>query len=222
MEEKPDDQFQHPLEDDAKAAPEKKPSFWRKLYDWTIQWAEKPQGVWALFVLSFAEASFFPIPPDVLLIALCAGAPKRSFFFALVCTAGSVLGGIAGYGIGVGLFDTIGQRIVDFYHAQDTMDKITGWYDEYGFWGNLLAAITPIPYKVFTITSGVADFNFVSFLLASVVGRSFRFFLVGGLIFKLGPSVRPWIEKHLDTLAWIFLVVLVFGIVAIKFMGGGH
>lgn len=199
-----------------------KRSFWKVLYDWTVQWADRPQGVWALFLLAFAEATFFPIPPDVLLIALCAGAPRKAFFFALVCTAGSVLGGMAGYGIGVGLYDTVGIKVVEAYHGEQLMEKITGWYGEYGFLGNLLAAITPIPYKIFTITSGVAKFNFVSFLLASVIGRSFRFFLVGGVIHFLGPKVRPWIEKHLDALAWIFLVVLVLGFIALKSFGGSH
>lgn len=198
--------------------PAQKRSFWRVLYDWTVSWAEKPQGVWALFILAFAESSFFPIPPDVLLIALCAGAPRRSFYFAMVCTAGSVLGGIAGYAIGMGLYDTVGTRIVEFYHGQEVVEKIRAWYTEYGFWGNLLAAITPLPYKVFTITSGAFDFQFIGFLLASVIGRAFRFFLVGTLIWKMGPAVIPWMEKHLDRLAWVFLVLVVLGIVAIKFL----
>ncbi|MCD8534970.1 MAG: DedA family protein [Verrucomicrobia bacterium] len=202
--------------------PSSKKSFWRVLYDWTIQWAEKPYGVWALFALAFAESTFFPIPPDVLLIALCAGAPKKSFYFAMICTLGSVLGGIAGYAIGAGLYDTVGQSIVHFYHAEGVMEKIRGWYDEYGFWGNLAAAITPIPYKVFTITSGAFDFQFLGFLTASIVGRSFRFFLVGTLIFFQGARVRPWIEKRLDTLAWVFLVLLILGVVAIKFLKSTH
>lgn len=195
-----------------------KESFWRKLYNWTISWAEKPQGVWALFIIAFAESSIFPIPPDVLLIALCAGAPRKSFFFAGVCLAGSVLGGIAGYWIGAGVYDTIGVKIVEIYHAQEVMEKIKHWYDEYGFWGNLLAAVTPIPYKVFTITSGAMDYNFVQFIAASIVGRGLRFFIVGSLIKFLGPKIIPWIEKNLDRLAWVFLVLVILGVVAIKLL----
>ena len=197
---------------------QKKESFWRKLYNWTISWAEKPQGVWALFIIAFAESSIFPIPPDVLLVALCAGAPRKSFFFAGVCLIGSVLGGMAGYWIGSGVYDTIGVKIVEIYHAQEVMEKIKNWYDEWGFWGNLLAAVTPIPYKVFTITSGAMDYNFVQFLFASVVGRGLRFFLVGSLIKFLGPKMIPWIEKNLDRLAWVFLILVLLGIAAIKLL----
>ena len=158
----------------------------RGLYDWTISWAEKPQGTWALFLIAFAESSFFPIPPDVLLVALCVGAVTKSYRFAAICTLGSLLGGIAGYGIGLYGFEMIGEPIVKAYHGEAVMEKIKTWYDTYGFWGNLLAAVTPIPYKVFTIASGAFEFSFTSFMLASVIGRSLRFFAVATLLYFFG------------------------------------
>lgn len=197
---------------------EKRPGFLRRLYDWTIGWAERPGGTWALFILAFAESSFFPIPPDVLLIALCVGAAKKSFRFAGVCALGSVLGGMLGYSIGYWGYDLIGEPIVKFYHGEVVMTKIQGWYEAYGFWGTLAAAVTPIPYKVFTIASGVFKFPFAPFLLASIIGRSFRFFLVAGVIYLFGPKVKAIIEKYFDWLAWLLLILGVAGFLAIKFL----
>jgi len=196
---------------------EKRPGFLRRLYDWTIGWAERPGGTWALFLLAFAESSFFPIPPDVLLIALCVGASKKSFKFAGICALGSVLGGMLGYSIGFWGYDTIGEPIVKLYHGEAVMEKIQSWYDTYGFWGTLAAAITPIPYKVFTIASGVFKFPFIPFMLASIIGRSFRFFLVAGVIYIFGPTVKAIIEKYFDWLAWLLLILGVAGFLAIKF-----
>jgi membrane protein YqaA with SNARE-associated domain len=198
--------------------PIKRPHFMRRLYNWTVSWAERPGGAWALFFLAVAESSFFPIPPDVLLLALCVGAVKKSFRFALICSVGSVIGGVIGYGIGLWGYDLIGKPVVDFYQGQEVMDKVKGWYETYGFWGNLLAAITPIPYKVFTIASGVFEFSFWKFLLASVIGRSFRFFLVAGFLYLFGARMKALIEKYFDLFMWLFLVLLVLGFVAIKFV----
>jgi len=200
------------------AAIEKRPGFLRRMYDWTISWAERPGGTWALFFLAFAESSFFPIPPDVLLIALCVGASKKSFRFAAVCALGSVLGGIAGYSIGHWGYDVIGEPIVKFYHGEAVMEKIQGWYNEYGFWGTLAAAVTPIPYKVFTIASGVFKFPFLPFMLASIIGRSFRFCLVASVIYAFGPKVRTLIEKYFDWLAWVLLILGVTGFLVLKFL----
>jgi len=199
-------------------AAEARPGIVRRMYDWVLGWAETPYGAPALFVLAFAESSFFPIPPDVLLIALAVAAPTRAFRFALICTAGSVLGGIAGYGIGLWGWDAIGKPIVDTYHGQPVMDKIKAWYGEYGFWGTLAAAITPIPYKVFTISSGVFKFPFISFVLASVIGRAFRFFLVAALIRKFGPSIKEWIEGRFNLAVSLFTVLLIGGFAAIKLL----
>lgn len=190
----------------------------RGLYDWTIHWAEKPQGTWALFLIAFAESSFFPIPPDVLLIALCVGSVTKSYRFAAICTLGSLLGGVAGYGIGLYGFEMIGQPIVKAYHGEAVMEKIKVWYDTYGFWGNLLAAVTPIPYKVFTIASGAFEFSFGSFMLASIVGRTLRFFAVATLLHFFGPSIKAFIEKYFNLCAWAFMILLIGGFILLKYL----
>ncbi len=190
--------------------------FFKRLYDWVLHWAETPYGVPALFILAFAESSFFPIPPDVLLIALAISIPTRAFYFALVCTAGSLIGGVVGYGIGTFAYEAIGEPIVRVYHGQAIMDKIKSWYDAYGFWGNLAAAITPIPYKVFTIASGVFNFNFLSFMAASIIGRTFRFFAVGTLIYFFGGPIKAFIDKYFNLLSIIFMILLIGGFVVIK------
>ena len=195
-----------------------KPHVIRRLYDWTIGWAERPGGTWALFFIAVAESSFFPVPPDVLLIALCVGACRKSFRFAGVCALGSVLGGILGYMIGLWGFELIGQPIVQAYHGEEVMEKIKLWYDTYGFWGNLTAALTPIPYKVFTISSGAFEFSFTSFLIASIIGRSARFFALAALLFFMGARVKVFIDKYFDWLAVIFTILLVGSFVLLKFL----
>jgi membrane protein YqaA with SNARE-associated domain len=191
----------------------------RRIYDWVIHWSKTPYGGVALFLLAVAESSFFPIPPDVLLIALCIGRPKQSLRFAALCTIGSVLGGLIGYGIGLFAFDSIGQALLNTYDSQGKVfNEVRHLYDTWGFWGVLVAAITPIPYKVFTIASGVFKFSFVQFLLASILGRSFRFCLVGGLILWGGPRLQIWIDKYFDWLCWGFLVALVLGFLVFKLL----
>lgn len=191
----------------------------RKLYFWTLHWAATPHALPALVVLSFAESSFFPVPPDVLLIAMTFAAPTRWARFAFWCSAMSIVGGVAGYGIGWGLWDTVGKPIVDFYQGQEVMAKIQHWYDVYGFWGVLVAAVTPIPYKVFTIASGWFHFDFAQFVLASAIGRPFRFFLVAGLVGAFGERVKPFLEERLE---WALLALAVLGIggfVAVRYLG---
>ena len=204
------------------AAKTKRPGLVRRLYDWTISWAERPGGTWALFLLALAESSFFPIPPDVLLIALCVGASTKSFRFALVCSIGSVLGGALGYAIGMYGYEAIGEPIVNLYHGQAILGKIQVWYDKYGFWGTLAAAITPIPYKVFTIASGMFKFPFWPFMAASIIGRSFRFFVVAGIIYVYGPKVKTYIEKYFDLLAWLLLFLAIGGFIALNFFSGAN
>ncbi len=189
----------------------------KKLYDWVLHWAQTPYGRPALFLLALAESSFFPVPPDVLLIALALGASKRSMHFALICTAGSLVGGVIGYGIGFYGYEAIGQPIIELYNGQPVMDKVQGLYDQYGFWGVLVAAITPIPYKVFTISSGFFRFDFPSFFMASLIGRSFRFFLVAGLIWKFGPSIKAFIDRYFNILLVVFTLLLIGGFLVLKF-----
>ncbi len=188
------------------------------MYDWVLHWAKTPYAVPALFLLSFAESSFFPVPPDVLLIALAISIPKKSFKYATICMIGSVLGGVLGYGIGLHGYEMVGRPIVEFYHGQEIMNTIKLQYDQHGFLGILIAAITPIPYKVFTIASGVFEFDFWSFFVASVIGRSTRFFVVAGLIWKFGPAIRDFIEKYFNYLSVAFMVLLIGGFFIIKYV----
>lgn len=189
----------------------------RRLYDWTLRWAATPYALPALAILSFAESSFFPVPPDVLLIALCFSTPARWFRLALWCTVTSVLGGLLGYAIGWGLWDAVGQPLVRFYHGEQVVEAVRLWYEQYGFFGVLAAALTPIPYKVFTIASGLMRFDLASFVLASALGRGARFFLVAGLIRLCGAKIRPFLEKHFELAATALLALGVLGFVAVAF-----
>ncbi|MFQ5751993.1 MAG: YqaA family protein [bacterium] len=153
----------------------------------------------------------------MLLIALAISKPSRALKFALICTVGSLSGGIVGYGIGSFGYEAIGRPIVEFYNGQELMEAIKHKYDLYGFWGVLVAAITPIPYKIFTISSGFFDFNFNEFIFASIIGRSFRFFAVASLIWKFGIPIKSFIDKYFNLLATVFVILLIAGFVIIKF-----
>ena len=190
----------------------------KKLYNWVLHWAETPYGTWALFILAFAESSFFPIPPDVLLIALAVGAPKKSLKYALVCSIGSVLGGCLGYLIGWQFMQGIGNRIIEFYGLAPKVAYIEALYQQYDAWAVAIAGFTPIPYKVFTIAAGAFNINFLVFVLASVVSRSARFFLVGGLIYVFGPRIQAFIDRYFNILAVAFVVLLIVGFIAIKYL----
>ena len=188
----------------------------RKLYAWVLRWAETPYGTWALFLLAFCESSFFPIPPDVLLIALGIALPRKALTYAWVCSAGSVLGGCFGYLIGWHFMQTIGNRIIGFYGLVDKFEAIEILYQTYDAWAIGIAGFTPIPYKVFTISAGAFHINFAVFLLASIVSRSARFFLVGGLIYLFGPKIQPFIDRYFNALAIAFTVLLIAGFILIK------
>ena len=190
----------------------------RRLYDWVLYWAETPYGTWALFFLAFCESSFFPIPPDILLIALAVAVPKKSLKYALICSAGSVLGGCFGYLIGWQFMASIGSPIVDFYGLGAKVEYIGALYNKYDAWAVGIAGFTPIPYKVFTIAAGVFKINFSVFVLTSLVSRSARFFIVGGLIYLFGPKIQGFIEKYFNILAVAFTVLLVLGFVIIKYL----
>ncbi len=188
----------------------------RKLYDWVLQWATTPYALPVLFIVSFVESSFFPIPPDVLLIAMVVAAPAGWFRFALVCSAGSVLGGMFGYLIGYQFMDLIGNRIVEFYHFQEKWDKIGLLYDKYNAWAVAAAGFTPLPYKVFTLSAGAFEINFPVFVLASAASRSARFFLVAALMYKFGPPFKILIEKYFNIFTIIFMILLVLGFFILK------
>jgi membrane protein YqaA with SNARE-associated domain len=195
-----------------------RPHLIRRLYNWTISWADRPGGAWALFCIAFAEASFFPIPADVLLIALCVGAPKKSFRFALICSAGSVLGGMFGFLIGYAAWHAVNGLFIPYVFSQAVFDKVQLLYQQNAFLALLTAAFTPIPYKVFTVAAGVFDVNFGTLVLASVLGRSARFFLVGGFLYYFGPPMKKLLEKYFDWFAWALLALGIGGFVAIKYL----
>lgn len=192
----------------------------RGTYNWTISWADRPGGTWALFLIAFAESSFFPIPPDVLLMALVFGARKKWAKYALVCTAGSVLGGIAGWLIGWGLAESVAKPMLDFFDSSGAVQsRIQDWYSAYGFWGILIAAITPIPYKVFTIASGLFHYSLPMLIIASIIGRGFRFYMVALVIRVFGPRIRPHLERNLEWWSVILGLLLIIGVMTVKLMG---
>ncbi len=200
------------------AALDGKKGFVRRSYEWVLHWAETPYGPSALVILAFCESSFFPIPPDVLLIALGVSRPNRALYYAMLCSIGSVVGGLLGYYIGMQLFQHVGRPILDFYNAMGQFERVQELYREYDFWAVSIAGFTPIPYKVFTIAAGVTRIDLGVFVLASAVSRSARFFLVGGLIRKFGSSIRSFIERYLNILSIVFVVLLVGGIILIKYI----
>ena len=197
----------------------KKPHLIRRLYDWVLHWAHTPYGTPALGVLATAESSFFPIPPDPLLMALAMSRPDRSIWYAFVCSACSVIGGAIGYLIGLQLWNGISG----FFFANvpgftpEVFNLVAQKYNENAFLAVFTAAFTPIPYKVFTIAGGVFQINFLEFMVASIVGRSMRFFLVAGLIWKFGASIKATIDKDFDWVALGFTVLLILGFVVIKY-----
>ncbi len=190
----------------------------RGLYDWTMSLASHRQALWALAVVSFIESSVFPIPPDIILIPMVLAAPEKAWRFALVCTVASVAGGLAGYGIGYFLFDSIGRPLLDFYGYGEKFAQFQGYYNEWGAWIVGGAGVTPFPYKVITIASGVTGLDPVVFMVASVLSRGLRFFLVAGLLRHFGEPIRIFIEAHLGKLATAFFILLLGGFVAIKYI----
>jgi membrane protein YqaA with SNARE-associated domain len=192
----------------------------RRLYDWVLSWAYTPYGLTALVLLCFAEASFFPIPPDPLIMALCLGAPARSFRFAAWATGASVVGGIAGYLLGWGAW----ALVDDFFFTwvpgvtPEAFASVQGLYLKYDFWAVFLAGLTPLPYKVFTLSAGAFAVNFPIFVVASVLSRGLRFFLVAGLIWKFGPPVSRFIDRYFNLLTLVFGVLLVLGFVVVTWL----
>ena len=179
----------------------------RDILHWVESFADSPHGVWALVVLSFAESSFFPVPPDVLLIALCLGRPDLAFWFAAVCAAASVVGGMVGYGIG--LYG--GRPLLKRLFRADRVRAVESYYDRYNAWATGIAGLTPIPYKVFTISGGAFSINFKIFVLASIISRSLRFFLVAAIVRWLGEPAKAFIDEYLGWLTIAFVVLLVLG-----------
>lgn len=195
---------------------EKKYSLLQRMYIRCMEWIQTPAGIWVLFFIAVAESSFFPIPPDVFLIALCISVPKKSFKYAGVCAVGSVIGGILGYGLGLGFMDTLGKPILDLYGLHDKYAVVQDLYQKYDAWAVGAAGFTPLPYKLFTITAGAFEINFPVFVAASILSRSARFLLVAGLIYKFGAPVQHFIMRYFNILTIVFLILLIGGFVLLK------
>lgn len=191
----------------------------RKLYDLTLSLAATRHAEKTLAGVSFVESSIFPIPPDVILIPMVLARRARWLRYAAVCTVASVLGAFLGYAIGVFLYEALGRPILAFYGKENAFEELAGWYNsDWGAWAVLFAAVTPFPYKVLTIFSGVTGLNLFVFALVSIVGRSLRFFLVAWLLGRFGLPIRDFIEKHLGLLFTLFIVLLVGGFAAVRFV----
>jgi membrane protein YqaA with SNARE-associated domain len=189
-----------------------------RLYEWTLAQAARPHALWILAAVSFIESSFFPIPPDVLLIPMVLARPSRAWLIALVCTISSVLGGLLGYAIGALLFETIGQPILQLYGYLAEFSEFQSRYNEWGAWIVFFAGLTPFPYKVVTIASGVTGLDLVTFTVASVLARGLRFFLVAALLWWMGEPIKRFIENNLGWLTVAFFVLLFGGFLAIRLL----
>ena len=190
----------------------------QRIYDRTIALAAGPNAIWALIAIAFAESSFFPLPPDILLIPMMLARPRDAWRLAAICMIASVVGGLLGYAIGYWGFDLVGRPILDFYHAMDRYDALKAGFDRWGVWIIILKGMTPVPYKLVTIASGVAHFDLVAFIGASIMSRSLRFFLLAALLWWFGPAVRDFIEKRLMLVTTAFAVCLVGGFLVIRYL----
>jgi membrane protein YqaA with SNARE-associated domain len=190
----------------------------RRAYDWAMRMAAHKHAEWALAGVSFVESSVFPIPPDVVLMPMVLADRSKAWRYAAIATISSVIGGFLGYAIGYFLFEAVGRPILEFYHVMDKYDSLKHSFDEWGAWIIIAKGWTPIPYKFLTITSGALQFDLLSFSIASVVSRGMRFFLVAGLFWAFGPPIRAFVEKWLTLVTTLFVVILVGGFVAIKYM----
>jgi membrane protein YqaA with SNARE-associated domain len=190
----------------------------RKLYDWMMRMAAGPKAPYALGAVSFAESSFFPIPPDVMLIPMVIANRAKAWWYATLATVTSVIGGIAGYAIGYFLFESIGRPILAFYGHADSLEPALKLFRDWGVWILIAKGWTPLPFKVLTILSGMAHMALGPFIVASIISRAMRFFLVAGLLYFFGEPIRDFIEKRLTLVTTVSVVVLIGGFVAIKYL----
>lgn len=190
----------------------------KKLYDWTLSLSASPRAPQALAVVSFAESSFFPIPPDVMLVPMTMAKPERAWNYALICTIASVLGGIAGYAIGALLYDTLGGWLIKLYGYGDKMDAFRALYQQHGHWIILIKGFTPIPFKLITIASGLAGYDFLMFVLLSAITRAARFFFVAGIMNRFGAPLRRFIEENLTLVGIVSILAIIGGFAAVKFL----
>jgi len=190
----------------------------RRLYDWVMRLAQHRYAIPFMGVVSFAESSFFPIPPDVMLVPMVLANRTKAFTIAAVCTVSSVLGGLLGYAIGYYFFETIGAWVVKTYGLQAGLESFRHGFAEYGTWIILIKGLTPIPYKLVTIASGAAHFDLFTFVWASIVTRGARFFIVAALLWKYGEPIRAFIEERLTLVTWLFLIALVGGFIVVRYL----
>lgn len=202
----------------------------KRLYNWILSWSESRWGWLALFTIALFEASWFPLPPDILLIALCLGATKRSFRFATICLVGSVLGAALGYMIGYFLWTTpsgeataLANLFYEYIFSVDSFNNVGALYDRFNFWIVFTAGFTPLPFKLFTIAGGMFHINFMMFIIASMVSRGMRFFLIAWLIWKFGAPIKSFIDKYFNLLATLFTIMLIgFTLLAFWIFGNGE
>ncbi|MFM9845498.1 MAG: YqaA family protein [Dongiaceae bacterium] len=190
----------------------------RRLYDWMLVLSGSRRAMPALAAVAFAESSFFPIPPDVMIIPMVLAQRAKAWGIAALATVGSALGGVAGYAIGYFLFESVGRPILDFYGADAQFAQFQSYYNEWGAWIVAAAGFTPIPYKVFTIASGVTHLDLLTFVVASVLSRGARFFLVAALLWKFGPPIRTFVENNLPLLAWLLFGLALAGFLAVRYI----
>jgi membrane protein YqaA with SNARE-associated domain len=189
-----------------------------RLYSRTLAVAAHRHAMAVMALISFAESSFFPLPPDVLLVPMILARPRRAWLIAAVCTAASVVGGYVGYAIGFFLFDALGRPLLEFYHAMDKYEAFKAAFAEWGAWIIVIKGLTPIPYKLVTIASGAAQFNLAAFTLASIVSRSLRFFLLAALLWRFGEPIRDFIERRLMLVTSVVAAALVGGFVVLRYL----
>ncbi|MBV0912054.1 YqaA family protein [Anianabacter salinae] len=190
----------------------------RRLYDWTISLAETKYALWALAAVAFVESSVFPIPPDLLMIPMILAAPRRAWLIAGIATVSSVLGGVLGYVIGAFFYDSLGQPILEALGKADRMAEFNQRFNDFGFWPVLIAGITPFPYKVITIMSGWTGLPFMTFVIASIIARGARFFIVAALLWKFGDPIRDFIERRLGLVFVAFVLLLIGGFAVVRFL----
>ena len=192
--------------------------FMRSLYDWTLKKSSHPKAIWFLSFISFIESSIFPVPPDIILIPMSIVNKARAFFYALVCTISSVLGGLVGYIIGSLLFNTIGIMIIDFYDLNENVDDFKEYYRLYGAWIVIVAGFTPFPFKVITLSSGLFNLNIIVFITCAIISRGARFYLLSFLIYYYGEKVKNFIDKYFNILSYLLIIVLLIFIFLFKFI----
>ncbi len=194
------------------------PAWLRALYEWTLRQAASPYALWILALIAFVESSIFPIPPDILLIPMVLAMRSRVWLLAGICTIASVAGGMAGYGIGAFLYESLGQPILELYGKLEKFETFKAMYNEWGAWIVMMGGLTPFPYKVITIASGATGLNIATFTLFSVVARGLRFFLIAWLLWRFGAPIKVFIERYLGLLTVLFLALLAGGFLVLKWL----